>query len=73
MQIKFYLPTLSLFFFIACTPSIEKEAISSSEIEVNSTPENHELLDFWADPPMHSTFDIYLWNVTNLTSVLVKI
>ena len=43
MQIKFYLPTLSLLFFIACTPSIEKEATSSSEPEVNSTPENHEL------------------------------
>ena len=41
-------------------------------VKMTITPENHELLDFWADPPMHSTFDIYLWNVTNSHAVLVR-
>jgi len=39
-------------------------------VKMTITPENNEILDFWADPPMHSTFDIYLWNVTNPHSVL---
>jgi hypothetical protein len=39
---------------------------------VEIIPTNSRILDYWAEPPYTSTFDFYLWNITNLDEIKQK-